>query len=82
MAEKPSKKWLQSMQDYFNAFGDRAWDVNVNDWHRALKELGYGVTPSGAVIKWGKDAQRIYKKRFNISDAKESVRKSQRIGYR
>ena len=67
MAEKPSKKWLQSMQDYFNAFGDRAWDVNVNDWHRALKELGYGVTPSGAVIKWGKDAKRMYKERFHIS---------------
>ena len=70
MTEKPSKKWLQSMQDYFNAnmgyAGTRKWStMSLNDWHRTLKELGYGVTPSGAVIKWGKDAKRMYKERFN-----------------
>jgi hypothetical protein len=70
MTEKPSKKWLQSMQDYFNAnmgyAGTRKWStMSLNDWHRTLKELGYGVTPSGTVIKWGKDAKRMYKERFN-----------------
>ena len=85
--KKPDKGWLQAMQDYYNASlltkgTGRPADLKywgrsgIGDWNRALKELGYGVTPSGAVIKWGKDAQRIYKKRFNISDAKESLRKS------